>query len=158
MTGGGSRGAFVALVAGLVVLHFLLRVGLGLGMLAPDLLLVAFLLASRRLRPGWAAGLGFGLGLLEGAVFYNVGVPSLVLTVLGYGAARSREWLASEGPVYLFAFLFLGKLAYDLALMGVAAVVAEPDPSWAQLLVSVVQAVYAGGVGVAVVAAYRNVT
>jgi rod shape-determining protein MreD len=148
----------VALVVGLVVLHFLLRVGLGLGMLAPDLLLVAFLLAARRARPGWAAGLGFGLGLLEGAVSYNVGISSLVLSVLGYVAARSREWLASEGPVYLFVFLFLGKLAYDLALLGVAAAVADPNPTWAQLLVTAVQAVYTGGVGVAVVAAYRNVT
>ena len=155
---GGSRGAFVALVAGLVVLHFLLQVGLGLGQLAPDLLLVAFLLASRRLRPGWAAGLGFGLGLLQGAVAYNVGIHSLALTVLGYVAARSREWLASEGPVYLFVFLFLGKLAYDLALLAVAVAGAGTGALWAQLLVTVVQAVYAGGVGVAVVAAYRNVT
>ncbi|HEX2091161.1 MAG TPA: hypothetical protein VHG28_02120, partial [Longimicrobiaceae bacterium] len=57
-----------ALVALLVVVHFVLRVGLGLGQLVPDLISLAVLLAARQMRPGWAAGLGLLLGILEGAV------------------------------------------------------------------------------------------
>ncbi|HEX6041138.1 hypothetical protein, partial [Longimicrobium sp.] len=87
----GTRWQFVGFIAVLVVLYFLLRVGLGLGVLAPDLLVVALLLGARRMRAGWAAGLGFLLGVLDGAAHpMTMGAGAVALTVLGYLGARSR--------------------------------------------------------------------
>ena len=67
----GTRWHFVAFITVLVALHFFLRVGLGLGWAVPDLLVVAVLLSARRVRGGWAAGLGVLLGILAvvGALF-----------------------------------------------------------------------------------------
>ena len=49
----GSTGwGFRIFIAVLVVLHFVLRVGLGLDQLAPDLLVVALLLAARAAAAG----------------------------------------------------------------------------------------------------------
>ncbi len=51
----------------LVVLHFGLRLTLGMDVWAPDLLTLAVLIGARQLRGGPAAALGFALGLLEDA-------------------------------------------------------------------------------------------
>ena len=62
MSGARPR-SFWVLVALLVVTHFLLHLGLGIGVAAPDLLTVAVLLSARRMR-GWsAAALGRGCAL-----------------------------------------------------------------------------------------------
>ena len=66
---------FWIVVVGLALLHFVLHVGFGLGSIAPDLATVALLLAAREMGMGGAAGVGFGLGLLEDA-----------LSVLSFGA------------------------------------------------------------------------
>jgi cell shape-determining protein MreD len=113
----GTRWQFVGFIAVLVILYFLLRVGLGLGALAPDLLVVALLLAARRMRAGWAAGLGFALGLLDGAAHpQTMGAGAIALCALGYLGARSREALAGDGPVLLALYLFAGKWLYDLVV------------------------------------------
>ena len=133
----GTRWRFALFIAGLVVLHFVLRVGLGLGVLAPDLLVVALLLASRRMRPGGAAGLGFLLGVLEGSANPTVfGAASLALSVVGYLGTRSREWLAGDDPVTMVAYFFVGTLLYEallyvlLAVMGAGgAAIALPIPA-----------------------------
>jgi cell shape-determining protein MreD len=154
----GTRWQFVAFVAVLVVLYFLLRMGLGLGELAPDFLVVALLLASRRLRPGWAAGLGFALGLLDGAAHpLTMGAGAVALSVLGYGAARSREVISGDSPVLLALFLLAGKWIYDLLMWILLLRLNLSGPVGSLLMVSPLAALYAAAVGLAAAAAYRSV-
>jgi cell shape-determining protein MreD len=144
------------LIAGLVILHFVLRVGLGLGFYVPDLLTVALLLAARRMRAGAAAGLGVLFGVLDGAVNpFTMGASALVLAVLGYLASRSREVLAGDSPVLLVAFLGLGKYLFDLFLWGVLSSRALAGPASVLFTLSPLAALYAAAAGLAAVTVYR---
>lgn len=142
----------------LVVLHFVLRIGLGLGPLSPDLLVVAVLLAAREMRAGAAAGLGLLLGILDGAVVpYAMGASAVVLTVLGYLGSRTRNFVVGDGLAFLALYLFAGKWLFDLLLFVVA------DPATGReiaslLLISPFAAVYAAIAGILLVASYRVVT
>ncbi|HEX5727462.1 MAG TPA: hypothetical protein VFX98_18465 [Longimicrobiaceae bacterium] len=155
----GTRWQFVLFVAVLVLLHFVLRVGLGLGPLVPNLLVVALLLVARRVKAGTAAGVGVLLGVLDGAVNpFTMGASALVLAVLGYVAARSREVLAGDSPVLLALYLFAGKWVYDILLFLVLAsrdVAGSPSEL---VLAAPLAALYAAAAGVGAVAAYRAVT
>lgn len=154
----GTRWQFVAFVVVLVVLYFVLRMGLGLGELAPDFLAIALLLAARRMRAGWAAGLGFLLGLLDGAAHpLTMGAGAVALAVLGYGAARSREVLSGDSPVVLALFLFAGKWIYDALMYLLLLRINLSGPVSSLLLLSPLAAVYAAAVGLAAAAAYRSV-
>lgn len=99
----------MTVVAALLLTHFLLRpwlTGLPVG---PDLLIGALLLAALRVQAGTAAVLGFLLGPLEAAmVLGDPGMYALVLTVAGYLAARSRDVLFVDAPVFIVAYLFIG--------------------------------------------------
>ncbi|MBB4635301.1 hypothetical protein [Longimicrobium terrae] len=153
----GTRWQFVAFIAVLAVLYFLLRIGMGLGEFAPDLLVVALLLAARRMRAGWAAGLGVLLGLLDGSVnMYTFGAGALALAVLGYLGARSREWIAGDSPVVLVIYLIAGKWLYD-AMMYLLLLRTDVAGPVSGLAFSLIAAIYAGAVGLAAAAAYRAV-
>lgn len=142
----------------LVVLHFVLRIGLGLGPLSPDLLVIAVLLAAREMRAGAAAGLGLLLGILDGAVVpYAMGASAVVLTVLGYFGSRTKHFVVGDGLAFLALYIFAGKWLFDLLLFVVA------DPSSGRditslLLISPFAAVYAAIAGILLVAGYRVVT
>lgn len=154
----GTRWQFVGFIAILVVLYFLLRVGLGLGAFAPDLLVVALLLAARRMRAGWAAGLGFALGVLDGAAHpLTMGAAALPLAVLGYLGARSREALAGDSPVLLALYLFAGKWLYDVFVYVLLMRSNMEGPVSLLVLASPLAAVYAAAAGLAAAAAYRAV-
>lgn len=154
----GTRWQFVALIALLVVLYFVLAVGLQLNLFVPDLLVVALLLGARRMRAGAAAGFGLFLGLLHGGVFpFAMGASALVFCVLGYLAARSREVLAGDSPVTLVAYLAIGKWLADAALWGLMAGRGTAD-NVAALGVALLVAIYTAIAGLAVVTAYRTVT
>jgi hypothetical protein len=153
----GTRWQLLLFVGVLVVLHFLLRVGLGLGALAPDLLVVALLLGARPMRPGWAAGLGLLLGVLDGAAHpLTMGTGAVVLALVGYLAARSREVVSGESPVTLALFLFAGKWIYDAAMWVLLLRLNLSGPVSSLLLVSPLAAAYAAAVGLAAAAAYRS--
>jgi rod shape-determining protein MreD len=153
----GTRWRFALFIAGLVVLHFVLRVGLGLGVLAPDLLVVALLLASRRLRPGAAAGLGFALGVLEGSANPTVfGAASLALSLVGYLGSRSREWLAGDDPVTMVAYFFVGTLLYEGALYVLLALMGAGGSAMALLIPALFASLYAAAVGLGASALYRT--
>jgi rod shape-determining protein MreD len=153
----GTRWRFALFVAGLVVLHFVLGVGLGLGVLAPDLLVVALLLASRRMRPGGAAGLGFALGLLEGSATPTVfGAASLGLSLVGYLGSRSREWLAGDDPVTMAAYFFVGTLLYKALLYVVLAVMGAGGSPMALAIPALFASLYAAAVGLGASALYRT--
>ena len=101
--------SLVAFTVTLAVLHFLLRVGLGLGRAAPDLLVVATLLVGRRLNGGPAMIVGTLLGLLEDATgLHSLGARAIGLGVVGYAASRSRRILTGEGFGFTPLFLFVG--------------------------------------------------
>jgi rod shape-determining protein MreD len=153
----GTRWRFVLFIAGLVVLHFVLRVGLGLGVLAPDLLVVALLLASRRMRPGGAAGLGFVLGVLEGSANPTVfGAASLALSVVGYLGSRSREWLAGDDPVTMVAYFFVGTLLYEALLYLLLAVMGAGGSAMSLAIPALFASLYAAAVGLGASALYRT--
>lgn len=152
----GSTGwGFWIFIAVLVVLHFVLRIGLGFEQLAPDLLIVALLLAAREMRAGWAAGLGLLLGVLDGSVIpFNLGSSALVLTVLGFFGARSRELVSGDSYLFLALYLFAGKWLYDTLLYTITGNLFRPGASYL-LLVSPMTALYAAAAGLAGLAAYR---
>jgi rod shape-determining protein MreD len=154
----GTRWQFVGFIAVLVVLYFLLRVGLGLGALAPDLLVVALLLASRRMRAGQAAGLGFLLGVLDGAAHpLTMGAGAVALSILGFLGARSREGLSGDSPVLLALYLFAGKWLYDAIVYVLLIRPNLAGPVSTLLLASPLAAVYAAAVGLAAAMAYKSV-
>ena len=152
---GPVRWGFWAFVAVLVVLHFVLRIGLGFAQLAPDLLVVALLLAAREMRAGYAAGLGLFLGILDGAVVpFNLGASALVLTILGFLGGRSREVVGGESFVLLAVYLFAGKWLYDTLLYLVTGDLFQGGATYL-LLVSPLTALYAAAAGLAALATYR---
>jgi rod shape-determining protein MreD len=154
----GTRWQFVGFVAVLVVLYFLLRVGLGLGALAPDLLVVALLLASRRMRAGQAAGLGFALGMLDGAAHQlTFGAAAVALSILGYLGARSREPFSGDSPVLLALYLFAGKWLYDVIFSVLLTHDHFAGPVSTLVLASPLAAAYAAAVGLAAAMAYKSV-
>jgi cell shape-determining protein MreD len=154
----GTRWHFVAFITLLVALHFFLRVGLGLGWAVPDLLVVAVLLSARRIRGGWAAGLGVLLGVMDGAVLeYTMGASALALAILGYLGSRSRDVLSGDTPISLVLYLLAGKWAFDVLLFLLLALTSTAPPASALILVSPLAALYAAGAGLMAVAAYRAV-
>lgn len=150
-----SRWALVGMVVALVVLHFVLRIGLGFGRLAPDLLVVALLLAAREMRAGWAAGLGLLLGILDGAVLPETfGQSALVLTILGFLGARSRDLVSGDSPIFLALYLFVGKWLFDI-LMYLFSGALFRGLAADLILVSPLAALYAAAAGLIVSALYR---
>jgi rod shape-determining protein MreD len=154
----GTRWQFVVFICLLVALHFFLRYGVALGIWAPDLLVVALLLVSRRVRPGTAAGIGVLLGLLEGSANPVLfGVPSLALAILGYLGSRSRELLAGDDPLNLVAFLFVGTVAYQFLLFLVLAMQGRGVSPVALLIPALLGGIYAAAAGLGAVSLYRTV-
>ena len=103
------------LCTGLIVTHLLLHVALGLGKAAPDLAVVALLLASRALGSAGGAATGFALGLLEDAFsVVSFGANVFAMSVIGAVAARTRELFVGDSIPFLAVYLVLGKWARDL--------------------------------------------
>lgn len=138
---------------GLVLLHFLLHVGLGLGPEAPDLLTVALLLAAREVGVGTAAGTGLFLGLLEDALsVLAFGANAVALTLVGALGAATRDLFVGDSLLFLVSYFVLGKWVRDLAhWVMVGETLREPFVD--QLLVqSVLGGFYAAVVGVLIMA------
>ncbi len=152
---GSTRWSYWVFVALLVVLHFVLRLGIGLQELAPDLLVIALLLAAREARPGTAAGLGLLFGVLDGAVVpFTLGASAVVLTLLGFLGARSRDLFAGDSYVFLAVYLFAGKWLFDALLYLLTGTAFASTPSYL-LLISPLAALYAAASGLLGYAVYR---
>jgi len=111
------------LVVVLILIHFTLYGVFVRWPAMPNLLIGGLLLAALRIRSGYAAFLGFLLGVLEAAMgLEGMGTISLVLTVVGYVAARSRDLLFADAryfvPIYLFAGTWIAEMALMLAMPG----------------------------------------
>ena len=119
---------------------------------------LVLLLAARRMRAGWAAGLGLALGVLDGAAHpLTMGAGAVALAVLGYLGARSREFLSGDSPVVLALYLFAGKWIYDVLMWVLLLRFNLSGPVTMLLMVSPLAAAYAAAVGLAAAAAYRSV-
>ena len=138
-------------VVGLILAHLLLRIGFGLENAAPDLMLLALLLASRSLSLGGGAMLGFGLGLLEDAFsMLSFGASVFALTLVGTMGAQVRHLFVGRSIFFQSTYFFLGKWVRDL----LAWLVSNPDSREVfidhVLLESPLMALYAAAAGVCV--------
>lgn len=147
----GPRVWFVC--GGLILLHFTLHVGFGLGVAAPDLLTVALLIAARGTGVGTAGGVGLVFGLLEDALSVaSFGANGVAMTVIGALGAVTRNLFVGDSLLFLVSYFVLGKFMRDLlhwALVGEALRRPFFDYVVAQGLIG---AVYAAAVGILVVA------
>ena len=102
-------------VVGLVIAHLVLRVGFGLQNEAPDLLVLALLLASRSLSLRAGAALGFVLGLIEDAFsMLSFGASVFAMTLVGTMGAQVRHLFVGRSIFFQSTYFFLGKWARDL--------------------------------------------
>ena len=137
----------------LVLLHFGLHLSLGLGEGAPDLLLVALLIAARELDIGRGAGLGFFLGMLDDAFsVLAFGANTFALTLVGMGGARTRDLFVGDSLLFLTSYLMLGKWVRDfLHWVAVGEGLRESFVE-TMLIQSPISAAYAGLIGLVVIA------
>ena len=149
---------FWMFVAVLAIAHFAFHLSLGVASAAPDFLTLAVLLAARQVPGGTAAGVGFGLGLLEDAVSLGAfGAATITQTVIGYLGARSRDLFVGDSAVFLGIYLFLGAWIQDALYFGLAGEVRRGEPVNALLVVAPLEALYVAAVGLAAVVLYRTV-
>ena len=155
MRGGWPFWVFIGVLA---AAHFALHLSLGIEARAPDLLTVAVLLSARQIDGGPAAGVGFGLGLLEDAVSLGAfGAAAVTQTVVGYLGARSRDLFVGESAVFLGLYLFLGAWVQDALYFALAGGVRRGEPVDALLLDAPLEALYAAVAGLVAVVLYRTV-
>ncbi len=101
--------------ASLIVAHLTLHVALGLGREAPDLFLIAVLVASRHLSLGAGAVLGFAVGLIEDSfAMSSFGSTVFAMTVAGTAGAQTRHLFVGNSWTFLVTYFGLGKLLRDL--------------------------------------------
>ncbi|MDX1568691.1 MAG: hypothetical protein R3223_12870 [Longimicrobiales bacterium] len=150
MRGGAG---FWLLLGGLVVLHFLLHLGFGIGRGAPDLLTLALLLGARSGGMARGAALGFAFGLLQDAFsVLAFGSNALAMTVVGALGSFTRELFVGESILFVFVYLFAGKWMRDL-LQWIVVGEGLREPFLQEMVVaSGVSALYLAGVGILVVA------
>lgn len=112
-----SRRPVLWVLAGvLVLLHFVLHVGFGIGRAAPDLLTIGLLLLARDVGVGTAAGVGLILGLLEDSLSVLVfGANSVAMTAIGILGALTRDLFVGDSRFFVVSYLFIGKLTRDFA-------------------------------------------
>lgn len=132
----------------LVVAHFTLHTGLGIGPRAPDLLTLALLVVAREVSIGAGAGIGLGLGLLEDAFSaLAFGANAVAMTVVGALGTRTRDLFVGDSLLFFPTYFFVGKLTKDLVYwLGAGEAVREPFAQ-AMLVESPVAALYAAVVG-----------
>ena len=107
------RACVVLLV--LVPMHLLLKVGLGLGEVAPDLLTVSLLLLARETGPTVAGSAGLVMGMIEDAVALTAfGANALARTLAGVAGSFSREVILGDSALVLIVYLSIGKISTDI--------------------------------------------
>jgi rod shape-determining protein MreD len=98
----------------LVVLHFTLRPLLGWR--APmDFLLLAVLLVAVRARPGFAAFMGFVVGLISDSLSPTaLGAGAIAMTIVGYSASWLKAVFFADNLALNAFFFFAGKWLFDV--------------------------------------------
>ncbi len=137
----------------LILLHFGLHLSLGFGESAPDLLVVALLIAARELDIGRGAGLGFFLGLLDDAFsVLAFGANAFALTLVGMGGARTRDLFVGDSLLFMTSYLVLGKWIRDLLHWVAVGEGLRESFVDTMLIQSPISAAYAGLIGLVVIA------
>lgn len=150
------RWPFVLFIVVLVALNLLLRIGLGLGFWAPDLLTIALLLAARRMSAGWASGTGLAMGLIRDSVnLTTFGSDAVVMTALGYLGSRTRDYFVGDSVFFLALYLFLGKWLHDVLYFLVGGAVGVEDPVSTLIVEAPITAAYSALAGLMAYSAYR---
>ena len=104
----------VVAVSLLVVAHFFIHVGFGIGAAAPDLLTLALLLLARESHMAAAAAVGLAMGLTEDAQgLLAFGAGGFAMASVGALASWTRDFFVGETRVFVVAYLFLGKWVRD---------------------------------------------
>ena len=135
----------------LILTHLLLHVALALGPVAPDLAVVALLLASRALGSSGGAALGFALGLVEDAfAVISFGANAFALTVVGALGARTRDFFVGDSIPFLAIFFTLGKWSRDLLAWTASDPPARPPLDGLALVESPLLGLYAAATGLVV--------
>jgi rod shape-determining protein MreD len=118
---------------------------------SPDFLVIGLLYAAVRIRPGSAAVLGFGLGLVTDSLGLGaLGGAALALTIVGFAASRLKSVFFADSLEINAAFLFLGKWVFDV-LDTLVQHGMSPGQMLAQILLwSVLSAAFTAVVGVVV--------
>ncbi len=150
---------FWLFIALLVLIHFSLHLGLGLGVTAPDLLTVAVLLAARRLRSAPAALLGLVLGLFQDALsLLSFGAEAVTQAVLGFVGARARDYFVGESAFFVGIYLFVGKWCHDVLFLLLSRTGSGGEVASRLLVQAPLAGVYAAACGVVALLLYRAVT
>lgn len=109
---GIARGVITFIV--LLLLHYTLRPLLGWR--APiDFLLLAVLVSAVRLRPGFAALLGFMVGLIADSLTPDsLGAGALAMAAVAYAASWLKAVFFAESLALNALFFFAGKWLFDI--------------------------------------------
>lgn len=112
----GATVRTILLCAILVFLHYTLRPLLA-WRASPDFLIIALLLVSVRVRPGFAAVFGFLIGLASDSVALGgFGAAALAMTLIGFAWSRLKAVFFADHVLLNGFFLFLGKWAYEIMM------------------------------------------
>ncbi|HEX7050233.1 MAG TPA: rod shape-determining protein MreD [Longimicrobiales bacterium] len=154
----GRSWPFWTFIALLAILHFLVHLGLGVGVAAPDLLTVAVLLGARRLRGSAAAALGFAFGLLRDSLsLSSFGADVVSLTLVGYLGARSRDFFVGDSLLFIGIYLFAGKWFHDVVYDLIAGSTMAGDMVVRLFVQAPLASLYAAAAGVVALVLYRIV-
>lgn len=149
---------FWVFIAVLILLHFVLRLGLDLGQTGPDLLVPAVLLGARRLSGGRAAVLGFAAGVLQDALaLVGFGASAILLTVLAFLGARTRDLFFGDSLLFIGLYLFAGTWVFNAARLLMAGAGMRADPLHQLLVQAPLAALYSAAAGVIALLLYRVV-
>jgi rod shape-determining protein MreD len=114
-----STRSFWVFIFVLVLLHLTLRLGLAITML-PDLIVVAVLLAARRLSGAGAALLGLILGILaDSLAMVAFGATAVAFVIVGFLGARSRNFFEGDSYLFIVFYVFLGAWLIEAIRFGV---------------------------------------
>lgn len=109
--------AILAVILGLVALHFTLRPLLD-WRAGVDFLVIAILVVAVRVRPAGAAVVGFVLGLIADALTPEAfGAGALAGTLVGFGASRLKAAFFVDNVRLNVVFVFVGKCAFDVIFL-----------------------------------------
>jgi rod shape-determining protein MreD len=150
---GWPYGVFIAV---LVVLHFTVHLGIGVGPGGIDLLTIAVLLGVRRTSGARGALLGLLVGLLQDSLsLLAFGAQSVTYALLGYLGARSRDLFYGDSVLFVVLYLFVGKWLHDLLYYGLAGAAVRGEPVARFLVDAPVAALWTAAVGTAALLLYR---
>ena len=141
------------MVALLSVAHLTMKIGFGMGPIAPDLLTVSLLLGARELGMGRAAGMGLLFGLLEDAMnALSFGANSVAMALVGILGAVTRDLFVGDSLLFLVSYFVLGKWVRDLVFWIMMGDALRPPFVEAVLFEGLVAGLYAAVVGIALMA------